>query len=282
MASHVLSINIRSIRHFSSTTKRFQKLELVKNVKKNNVQHVTLHSPKTRNAMSMEMLTELSAVFQEVNSSPDTRCVLISASGNVFSAGHNLKELTAEKGTTHHKTVFSTCTKFMELLVNCPVPIVAKVDGVAAAAGCQLVAMCDIVLASSRSSFSTPGITRGLFCSTPGVAVARAVPAKTAALMLYTGLPITAEIALATGLVSKVVPHDQLDEETELVLQSICEKSLPVIRLGKQFFNQQVKLDILEAYRKGEDVMVNNLKLMDAQEGISSFVEKRKPRFEDH
>jgi len=137
-------------------------------------------------------------------------------------------------------------------------------------------------LASSRSLFSTPGVSLGLFCSTPGVAVARAVPTKTASLMLYTGLPITADTALTSGLVSKVVPHDQLDEETELVLRSICEKSIPVIRLGKQFFNQQVKLDILDAYRKGEDVMVNNLKLMDAQEGISSFVEKRKPRFEDH
>lgn len=278
----MLTNNIRSIRQFSTTSKYFQKLELVKNVKINDVQHITLHSPKTRNAMSLEMLTELSAVFQEVNSSPDIRCVLLSSSGNVFSAGHNLKELTEERGTTHHKTVFSMCTKFMELLVDCPVPIVAKVDGVAAAAGCQLVAMCDIVLASSRSLFSTPGVSLGLFCSTPGVAVARAVPTKTASLMLYTGLPITADTALTSGLVSKVVPHDQLDEETEMVLRSICEKSIPVIRLGKQFFNQQVKLDILEAYRKGEDVMVNNLKLMDAQEGISSFVEKRKPRFEDH
>jgi len=282
MASGVLSINRCSVRHFSSISRCFQKFELVKNVRKDDVQHITLDSPKTRNAMSLEMLSELSAAFQEVNRSSDIRCVLLSSSGKVFSAGHNLKELTKERGTTHHKTVFSACTEFMELLVNCPVPIVAKVDGVAAAAGCQLVAMCDIVLASSRSLFSTPGVSLGLFCSTPGVAVARAVPAKTASLMLYTGQPITADTALTAGLVSKIVPHDQLDEETDQVLQSICEKSIPVIRLGKQFFNQQVKLDILDAYRKGEDVMVNNLKLMDAQEGISSFVEKRKPRFEDH
>jgi len=276
------SVNFSNrIRYFSASSTCLQQLELVKNVKKDNVYHITLQSPKTRNALSLEMLNELSVAFQEVNKSPDVRCILLSAEGNVFSAGHNLKELTEERGKTHHKTVFATCTRFMELLIQCPIPIVAKVDGVAAAAGCQLVAMCDIVMASSRSSFSTPGVTRGLFCSTPGVAVARSVPLKTASLMLYTGLPLTAESALTAGLVSRVVPHDILDEETQLVLDSICEKSLPVIRMGKQFFQQQVKLDMLEAYRKGEDVMVNNLQLVDGQEGISSFIEKRKPNFQD-
>ena len=137
----------------------------------------------------------------------------------------------------------------MELIIKCPVPIVASVDGIAAAAGCQMVGMTDIVVASTRSSFSTPGVSLGLFCSTPGVAVVRSVPSKVAAYMLYTGLPISASEALAAGLVSSVVPTEDISKETEKIVQSICEKSKSVIRLGKQFLQRQVKLDIVTAYR---------------------------------
>jgi len=158
------------------------------------------------------MLNELTATFNIINSNPKARCVLLSAShgSSVFSAGHNLKELTSDREKSHHQLVFSTCTEFMRLLLECPVPIVAKVDGVAAAAGCQLVGMCDIVLASSRSTFSTPGVNLGLFCSTPGVAVARSVPEKMAAYMLYTGMSISAEEALRSGLISRLVEADKL------------------------------------------------------------------------
>ena len=152
---------------------------------------------------------------------------------------------------SHHQLVFSTCTNLMKLLMGCPVPIVAKVDGVAAAAGCQMVGMADIVICSSRSSFSTPGVSLGLFCSTPGVSVVRSVNAKTAAYMLYTGMPIMAQDALRAGLVSRVVEQaEELDAETEKIVQSIREKSLPVIRLGKKFLRQQIQMDdMLEAYQ---------------------------------
>lgn len=240
------------------------------------------HNTSNRNALSLEMLNELHTTFKMVNEVKDSRCVLLSSTGKVFSAGHNLKELTKDIPETHHGLVFSTCTSLMKLLLDCPVPIVAKVDGIAAAAGCQLVAMCDIVVASSTSMFSTPGVNLGLFCSTPGVAIARSIPMKLASYMLYTGLPISAEEALKAGLVSRVVKADQLETETQKVIESIRQKSLPVIRLGKQFLQRQIKMDnIMEAYKEGESVMMNNLQLHDTQEGLQSFSEKRKPQFQD-
>ncbi|KAI9552519.1 hypothetical protein GHT06_022885 [Daphnia sinensis] len=266
----------------SSAATQLEPFKLIKLANKNGVYNVQLDSPSTRNALSLEMLNELCTTFKMVNEAKDSRCVLLSSTGKVFSAGHNLKELTKDTPETHHGLVFSTCTSLMKLLLDCPVPIVAKVDGIAAAAGCQLIAMCDIVVASSNSMFSTPGVNLGLFCSTPGVAVARSIPMKLASYMLYTGLPISAEEALKAGLVSRVVKAEQLESETQKVIESIREKSLPVIRLGKQFLQRQIKMDdIMEAYKEGESVMVSNLQLYDTQEGLQSFSEKRKPQFQD-
>lgn len=266
----------------SSAATQLEHFKLIKFANQNGVYNVQLDSPSTRNALSLEMLNELHTTFKMVNEVKDSRCVLLSSTGKVFSAGHNLKELTKDIPETHHGLVFSTCTSLMKLLLDCPVPIVAKVDGIAAAAGCQLVAMCDIVVASSTSMFSTPGVNLGLFCSTPGVAIARSIPMKLASYMLYTGLPISAEEALKAGLVSRVVKADQLETETQKVIESIRQKSLPVIRLGKQFLQRQIKMDnIMEAYKEGESVMMNNLQLHDTQEGLQSFSEKRKPQFQD-
>ncbi|XP_032791348.2 enoyl-CoA hydratase domain-containing protein 3, mitochondrial isoform X1 [Daphnia magna] len=266
----------------SSAATQLEHFKLIKFANQNGVYNVQLDSPSTRNALSLEMLNELHTTFKMVNEAKDSRCVLLSSTGKVFSAGHNLKELTKDIPETHHGLVFSTCTSLMKLLLDCPVPIVAKVDGIAAAAGCQLVAMCDIVVASSTSMFSTPGVNLGLFCSTPGVAIARSIPMKLASYMLYTGLPISAEEALKAGLVSRVVKADQLETETQKVIESIRQKSLPVIRLGKQFLQRQIKMDnIMEAYKEGESVMMNNLQLHDTQEGLQSFSEKRKPQFQD-
>ncbi|XP_053681173.1 enoyl-CoA hydratase domain-containing protein 3, mitochondrial isoform X1 [Anopheles nili] len=209
----------------------------------------------------------------------DVRCIVLAAKGNVFSAGHNLKELTAEQGSDLHSQVFRKCTELINVIHSAPIPIIAKVDGLAAAAGCQLVASCDIAICSDISTFSTPGASFGIFCSTPGIAVVRAVPRMKAAYMLLTGLPINANEALEAGLVSKVVQKDCLNDEVKNVCNAIASKSRAVITLGKKFFYEQIILDISTAYARGEQVMVENLATSDGREGINSFVEKRPPQW---
>ncbi|XP_016839534.1 enoyl-CoA hydratase domain-containing protein 3, mitochondrial isoform X2 [Nasonia vitripennis] len=180
-------------------------------------------------------------------------------------------------GEDHHRSVFEMCAQLMKAIDKSPVPVIAAVDGLAAAAGCQLVAACDIVVCTERSSFSTPGANFGIFCSTPGIPLIRNVPRKVAAHMLFTGLPISAQEAYLAGLVSKVVPTDMLEEEVKKITDAINEKSRSVVRLGKRFIREQVEVDADTAYSLGTEIMVNNLKLKDAQEGIKSFSEKRRP-----
>lgn len=241
------------------------------------VGHITLENEKTRNSLSLEMMNSIQQNILMHQNNPSVRCFVLSAKGHVFSAGHNLKELTPDKGSAFHNQVFSKCSELLGVILKAPVPIIARVDGLAAAAGCQLVASCDVVVCSDKSSFSTPGASFGIFCSTPGIAVARAVPRMKASYMLFTGLPINAHEAVQAGLVSKVVPSEQLDREIEIVCDAIKSKSRSVIALGKKFYYEQISMDINSAYREGEQVMVRNLSLSDGQEGITSFVEKRKP-----
>ncbi|KAG1671760.1 Enoyl-CoA hydratase domain-containing protein 3, mitochondrial [Nymphon striatum] len=186
---------------------------------------------------------------------------------------------TEKEGSEYHQEVFSMCTKVMTSIRKIPVPVIAQVSGVAAAAGCQLIASCDIVIASNISTFSTPGGNVGLFCSTPGIAVSRAVPQKVSALMLFGGEPISADDALKSGLVSKVVSPEALESETNKVVQSILDKSRSVIELGKLFYYKQIEMPIAKAYEEGESIMVENLKFADAQEGIAAFIKKRKPKW---
>lgn len=241
----------------------------------NGVRHITLANPKTRNALSLQMLEALhSAVVEDT---PSLRCIVVGAQGKVFSAGHNLKELTSKEGRNYHQQVFEKCTELMLALQNIPIPVIAKVNGIAAAAGCQFVASCDIVIATDKSSFSTPGGSVGIFCSTPGIPLVRCVPRKVSAHMLLTGLPITAEEALRAGLVSKIVTEEELDSEVQKMVDAITQKSKAVISLGKKFMYKQMEMGIEEAYREGACVMVNNINMKDGQEGIKSFVEKRKP-----
>ncbi|XP_030425351.1 enoyl-CoA hydratase domain-containing protein 3, mitochondrial isoform X1 [Gopherus evgoodei] len=202
---------------------------------------------------------------------------LESAEGPVFSAGHDLKELSSEQDTKHHIEVFETCAEVMTLLQKLPVPVIAKVNGLATAAGCQLVASCDIAVASEKSRFATPGVNIGLFCSTPAVAVGRALSRKVALEMLFTGEPISAHDALLHGLLSRVVPEDKLEEETMKIAHKICETSRSVVALGKATFYKQMALDLDAAYRMTSQVMVDNLTLKDGQEGIEAFIQKRKP-----
>lgn len=256
----------------STSTEPLTKISQLDGVRK-----IIMTSQKTRNALSLQMMEDLISNIAFNQDDPALRCIVLYGEGKVFSAGHNLKELTSKEGTEHHNQVFSTCSRLMLGIMQCPVPVIAVVQGLAAAAGCQLVATCDIAICTENSTFSTPGANFGIFCSTPGIAVGRAVPRKVAAQMLFTGLPLTAHEALEAGLVSKVVTQETLDEEVQKVVDAISHKSRSVLELGKKFLYEQLEMDIKTAYRHGEEIMVKNLTMADSQEGIRSFMEKRKP-----
>ncbi|XP_055870946.1 enoyl-CoA hydratase domain-containing protein 3, mitochondrial-like isoform X2 [Biomphalaria glabrata] len=243
------------------------------------IRTICLNDPKKRNALSLAMLQSL---YEDLKNDEDNlRVIIIKATGPVFSSGHDLKELTAEKGSEFHEKVFSTCTEVMNLIQDLPVPVIAQVNGLATAAGCQLVAACDLAVASQSSKFATPGVNVGLFCTTPGVALSRSVCSKVALEMLLTGNPISATEALLHGLISKVVPDDQVETETLKLANRICETSKEVVALGKKAFYTQILKDTKNAYRYAESVMVSNLTLKDGNEGIKAFIEKRKPSWKN-
>lgn len=227
--------------------------------------------------LSLAMLKSLRSDILHEAENDDLKVIIISAEGPVFSSGHDLKELTGAQGRDYHTEVFQTCSEVMMLIQNHPVPIVAMVNGLATAAGCQLVASCDIAVASDKSSFATPGVNVGLFCSTPAVALGRAVPRKVALEMLFTGEPISAQEALHHGLISKVVPEEQLEEETMRIAKKIASLSRSVVALGKATFYKQLPQDLSTAYFLASQAMVDNLALKDGQEGIEAFIQKRKP-----
>ncbi|XP_067861193.1 enoyl-CoA hydratase domain-containing protein 3, mitochondrial [Heptranchias perlo] len=262
---------------FASGTIQPKYDKLTVRTQQNGIRTIILNNPKKRNALSLGMLESLRTDLLHEAESSDLRVIIIAAEGPVFSSGHDLKELTSTQGWDHHAKVFTVCTEVMSLLQDIPVPVIAKVNGLATAAGCQLVASCDIAVVSDKSKFATPGVNVGLFCSTPAVAVGRSVPRKVSLEMLFTGEPISAQDALLHGLVSRVVPEDKLDEETMKIASKICETSRYVVALGKATFYKQMAQSRNEAYQITAQVMVENLALKDGQEGIQSFVQKRKP-----
>ncbi|XP_066089699.1 enoyl-CoA hydratase domain-containing protein 3, mitochondrial [Saccopteryx bilineata] len=241
------------------------------------IRNIVLSNPKKRNALSLEMLKSLQSDILHEAESKDLKVIIISAEGPVFSSGHDLKELTDEQGPEYHTEVFQTCSEVMMLIQSHPVPVIAMVNGLATAAGCQLVASCDIAVASDKSSFSAPGVNIGLFCSTPGVALGRALPRKVALEMLFTGEPISAQEALLHGLLSRVVPEEQLEQETMRIARKIASLSRPVVSLGKATFYKQLRHDLQIAYHLASQTMVDNVALQDGQEGIKAFIQKRKP-----
>lgn len=241
------------------------------------VRTITLCHSTSRNSLSLEMMKTLIWHINRDKDNVSLRSIVINSEpGKVFSAGHNLKELTSAKGRKYHEEIFSTAEYLMRQIKNSPVPIIAAVDGLAAAAGCQLVCTCDIVICTKKSTFSTPGANFGIFCSTPGIPLVRNLSKKIAAHMLFTGLPIDADQAYQAGLVSKIVSNEKLDEQVKKTTDIINSKSRSVIEIGKKFFKQQIELDLSTAYSYGTQVMIENLQLNDAQEGINSFIEKRK------
>ena len=239
---------------------------------------ITMNRPERRNALSMSMMTELIAGFRAVAAQPETRAIILAGNGPAFSAGHDLREMTGRDINAYRET-FDVCTELMETVQRIPQPVVARVHAMATAAGCQLVATCDLAVAAEEARFATPGVKIGLFCTTPMVALTRAVGRKRAMEMLLSGVPIDAHTAAEWGLVNRVVPGSQLVEATQLLAEQIAEASALTVRIGKQAFYAQIDLDQPKAYAYAKEVMSMNALAADAQEGMCAFVEKRAPRW---
>ncbi|WP_201445556.1 enoyl-CoA hydratase [Belnapia sp. F-4-1] len=241
---------------------------------------ITLDRPAARNSLSRAMLAALQATLDEVAADERIRCVVLTAEGPAFSAGHDLKEITARRadpdgGAGFFAETMAACSAVMQRVVTLPQPVIAAVEGVATAAGCQLAASCDLLVASERAKFCTPGVDIGLFCSTPGVAVARAVPRKAAMEMLLLGEMVPAAEAHRMGLVNRVVPAGTALPAALDLAQRIAARSAVALRMGKRGFNAQAALPLAEAYAAAGQVMVENLLAEDAAEGIGAFLGKR-------
>jgi enoyl-CoA hydratase/carnithine racemase len=239
---------------------------------------LTLNHPARRNALSREMLDTLKQALDRAAADAAVRAVVLRAAGPVFSAGHDLREVVAAE-EADNRALFARCTEVMETIRALDKPVVAEVHALATAAGCQLVASCDLVIASESASFATPGVKIGLFCTTPGVALARAVGPKKAMEMLLTGTPIDARAAEAAGLVNRVVPGERLHEETLALVRQIVAASGDTLARGKRAFYAQLPLDRPAAYALAQEEMVANAATPDAREGMTAFLEKRPPKW---
>jgi enoyl-CoA hydratase/carnithine racemase len=235
---------------------------------------VTLNRPDRRNALSLDLMRELIDCLDEIAGDTNVRAVVLAAAGNVFSSGHDLSEM-VDRTVNDYRRLFDVCTELMTKIQSIPQPVIAQVQGIATAAGCQLVATCDLAIASDQAQFATPGVKIGLFCTTPMVALSRAVGRKRAMEMLLTGKLVDAATAADWGLVNRVVPVDQLESETRRLACQIAQASSFTVALGKQAYYTQVDLDQPKAYAYAKEVMTMNSLAHDAQEGISAFLEKR-------
>ena len=235
---------------------------------------VTLNRPQRRNALSLELMTELIACLNEIGRDRSLRAVILAAAGKVFCSGHDLGEMVG-RDINEYREVFDICTELMTRIQSIPQPVIAQVQGIATAAGCQLVATCDMAVASDQAAFATPGVKIGLFCTTPMVALSRAVGRKRALQMLMTGDMVDALTAVEWGLINMAVPASQLEEQTRKLAARIAEASSFTVALGKQAFYTQIDLDQPKAYAYAKEVMSMNALAADAQEGISAFLEKR-------
>ena len=240
---------------------------------------LTLNRPQQFNALSQEMMAALQTEFERLADDDAVRVVIIGALGKAFCPGHDLKQMTVNPALEYYQALFAQCTKLMMTIQRLRVPVVARVHGIATAAGCQLVAMCDLAVASSDARFAVSGINVGLFCSTPGVALSRNVGRKQAFEMLVTGDFIDAETARVRGLVNRVVPADQLDAEIDKLITSILAKPRAALAMGKDLFYRQLETGIEAAYQLAGQTMACNMIDDAAQEGVQAFMEKRKPKW---
>jgi len=246
---------------------------------------LTLNRPQARNALSEGLMAALQAALDTAGHDPTVRVVIIAANGPAFSAGHDLKEITphwkdGDRGRHYFERLMKQCARLMQTIVRLPKPVIAQVHGVATAAGCQLVASCDLAVAADSAKFATPGVNIGLFCSTPMVALSRNVSRKEAMEMLLTGEMITAARAREIGLINRVVAADALRAETLQLAELIAAKSRIVVAIGKEAFYRQLELGLSSAYDYAGEVMTRNLMEADAEEGISAFIDKRPPTWE--
>jgi enoyl-CoA hydratase/carnithine racemase len=238
---------------------------------------LTLNRPHAFNALSETMLAVLRREFEAIAEDESLRVVVLAAAGKAFCAGHDLKEMRAEPSLQYYQRLFSQCSEMMLCIQRLPVPVIARLQGVATAAGCQLVAMCDLALASSTAKFAVSGVNLGLFCSAPGVALSRNVLRKAAFEMLVTGEFISAEEAKMRGLINRVVEPEQLDAEIEKLVAAIIAKPRVAVAIGKEFFYRQIELGIAQAYEAAAQTMACNMMNEAALEGVQAFIDKRPP-----
>lgn len=245
----------------------------------NGVTTLTLSTPKSFNALSEEMLTALQSALDAIAEDESVRCVVLAAEGKAFCAGHDLKQMRANPDKAYYQALFARCGEVMQSLVNLPVPVIAKVQGIATAAGCQLVASCDLAVAAQSTRFAVSGINVGLFCSTPAVALSRNVARKRAMEMLLTGDFIDADTALDWGLINRVADDARLDDAVAELTDRICAKSAVAVRTGKAMFARQLAMPLDDAYAFAGETMACNMLAEDVAEGIDAFIAKRPPEW---
>lgn len=263
--------------------KRAEPTELVAASRQGPTLRLTLGNPPA-NALSLAMMAALHAELDKSRTDKSVRVIVLAATGKVFCAGHDLKEMNGhrsdeDRGRAFFKETMERCAALMQAIVHHPVPVIAEVDGVATAAGCQLVASCDLAIASERATFATPGVNIGLFCSTPMVALSRNISRKHAMEMLLTGEMVDARGAREFGLVNRVVPPEYLNQIVGKYAETIASKSPLTVKIGKEAFYRQAEMSLADAYRYAVDVMVENMMARDAEEGIGAFIEKRHPNW---
>ena len=252
----------------------------------NGVYRLTLNDANRRNTLSEEMMAKLKSSLTDATDNKSIRVIIIAGNGPAFCSGHDLKQMTAgrdsdDQGLAYFKKVFASCSELMQMIVEHPKPIIAEVSGVAAAAGCQLVACCDLAVAGKSARFITPGVNIGLFCSTPMVALSRNVSNKAAMEMLLTGEMVSADKAEHIGLINRVTDDAELKQETTALAELVASKSSLTLKIGKEAFYKQKDMPLSEAYDFASKVMVDNMLEHDAKEGIGSFLEKRKPKWQN-
>tara|TARA_Y100000590_G_scaffold140096_1_gene160632 strand:- start:144 stop:965 length:822 start_codon:yes stop_codon:yes gene_type:complete len=245
------------------------------------ISRITLHDPSNYNALSSKNIKSLINIFRSLNNDNKTKVIIIEGSGKGFSAGHDLKEVRSLKKKPKYKKLFNSCSKLMLEIIEGRKPVIAKVHGAAFAAGCQLVASCDLAISSDDAIFATPGVNIGLFCSTPMVAVSRKVSRKKTMKMLLTGDPIDAKYAKEIGLINDHYPNLELENEVLKLAKKIASKSNLTIKIGKKAFYKQLEMPMHKAYKYTSEVMTKNAMELEAEEGISAFLEKRKPKWKN-
>jgi len=245
------------------------------------IARIKINDPASYNALSFQMLRRLIECFKKFSNDKKIKVIIIEGLGKGFSAGHDLKEIKSLKGASNYLKLFNLCSKLMMSIVHSNKPIIAKVHGAAFAAGCQLVATCDLAFSTHEAIFATPGVNIGLFCSTPMVAVSRNVPRKKTMKMLLTGDPINAKYAKEIGLINDHFPKGKLEKEVLKAAKKITLKSNKVIKIGKTAFYKQLEMPLDKAYKYTSKMMCKNMMMMDAKEGISAFIQKRKPKWKN-